>query len=64
VSCIGWYRPARLKGEGGLGTHFSLKDGGNMFLSNVAKALLHMVKLTPTRIKVNTSNVVELQDAT
>jgi hypothetical protein len=64
VSCIGRYRPPRLTGEGGLGTHFSLEYGGNMFLSNAAKVLLHVAKLTPTRIKVNTLNLLELPDAT
>jgi hypothetical protein len=64
VSCIGRYRPPRLVGEGGLSTHFSLEDGGNMFLSKVAKVLLHVVKLTPTEIKVNTLNLLELPDAT
>jgi len=64
VSCIGRHRPPRLIGEGGPSTHFSLEDGGNMFLSNVAEVLLHMVKLTPIRIKFNSLNLLELPDAT
>ena len=64
MSCISRYRPPGLTGEGGFSTHFSLEDGGNMFLSNAAKVLLHMVKLTSSRIKVNTLNLLELPDAT
>jgi len=64
VSCISRYRPPRLIGEGGPSTHFSLEDGSNIFLSNAAKVLLHMVKLTQTRIEVNSLNLLELPGAT
>jgi hypothetical protein len=64
VSCISRYGPPGLIGEGGFSTHFSLEDGGNMFLSKMAKVLLHMVKLTPSRTKVSILNLLELPDAT
>ena len=63
LSCNGRYTPPRII-EGGLSTHFSLEDGGNMCLSNAVKVLLHMAKLTQTKTKVNTLNFLELPDAT